>query len=134
MNTKAFFPCGGGSNLILATGMGNQIFFSKNSSLYQVFSPNSQKMTLWHKKLKSLPTQMDFYNSYMVSSLFPRGIIIFQGVLTKFNFLMKSPHLENFANLMKGVGVGGGELGDVLVRVVWVVGRVGGGEGGWCGG
>ena len=26
MNTKAFFPCGGGSNLILGTGMENQIF------------------------------------------------------------------------------------------------------------
>ena len=27
-------------------------------------------------------------------TLFPRGILIFQGVLTKFNFLMKFPHLE----------------------------------------
>ena len=34
-------------------------------------------------------------------TLFPRGIIIFQGVLTKFNFLTKFPHLEKFADLMK---------------------------------
>ena len=27
MNTKAFFPCGGGSNLILGTGRENKIFF-----------------------------------------------------------------------------------------------------------
>ena len=27
MNTKAFFPCGGGLNLILGTGMENQIYF-----------------------------------------------------------------------------------------------------------
>ena len=27
-------------------------------------------------------------------TLFPRGIITFQGVLTKFNFLMKFPYLE----------------------------------------
>ena len=27
MNTKAFLPCGGGSNLILGTGIENQIFF-----------------------------------------------------------------------------------------------------------
>ena len=27
MNTKAFFPCGGGSNLILGTGSENQTFF-----------------------------------------------------------------------------------------------------------
>ena len=26
MSTKAFFPCGEGSNLILGTGMENQIF------------------------------------------------------------------------------------------------------------
>ena len=26
MSTKAFFPCGGGSNLILGTGTENQIF------------------------------------------------------------------------------------------------------------
>ena len=29
MNTKAFFPCGGGSNLILGTGMENLIFFPR---------------------------------------------------------------------------------------------------------
>ena len=34
-------------------------------------------------------------------TLFPRGIIIFQGVLTKFNFSMKFPHLEKFADLIK---------------------------------
>ena len=33
-------------------------------------------------------------------TLFPRGIIIFQGILTKFNFSTKFPHLEKFANLM----------------------------------
>ena len=60
-------------------------------------------------------------------TLFPRGIIIFQGVPTKFNFLMKFPHLEKFANLMKGGGWvgGGGGLGHVLVR-----GEVGGGGAG----
>ena len=26
MNTKVFFPCRGGSNLILGTGRGNQVF------------------------------------------------------------------------------------------------------------
>ena len=34
-------------------------------------------------------------------TLFPRGIIIFQGVLTIFNFSMKFPHLGKFVNLMK---------------------------------
>ena len=65
---------------------------------------------------------MDSYNHWS-PSLFPGGIIIFQGVLTKFNFSMKFPHLEKFANFMKGSGwVGcGGRLGCVLV----------GGGGGW---
>ena len=34
-------------------------------------------------------------------TLFPQGIIIFQGVLTKFHFLTKFPHPKKFVNLMK---------------------------------
>ena len=34
-------------------------------------------------------------------TLFPRDIIIFQGVLTKFHFLTKFPHLEKIVDLMK---------------------------------
>ena len=34
-------------------------------------------------------------------TLFPRGISIFQEVLTKFHILMKFPHLEKVVNLMK---------------------------------
>ena len=34
-------------------------------------------------------------------TLFPMGIIIDQGVLTKFNFSMKFQHLEKIVNLMK---------------------------------
>ena len=34
-------------------------------------------------------------------TLLPWGIIIFQGVLTKFHFLIKFPHLEKFVDLMK---------------------------------
>ena len=44
---------------------------------------------------------MDLCDLYMVPSLFPKGIIIFQGVLTKFNFLTKFPHLEKLADLIK---------------------------------
>ena len=57
MSTKALFPCGGGSNLILGTGMENQIFILRTPATIKFFSSNSQKMTLWCKK-KSLPTQM----------------------------------------------------------------------------
>ena len=50
MNTKAFFPCGGGSNLILETGSENQIFFLRTPADVNLFLQNCQKMTLWHKK------------------------------------------------------------------------------------
>ena len=47
---------------------------------------------------KSLPTHVDLYDQYMVPTLFPRAIIIFQGVQTKFHFLTKFPHLEEFVD------------------------------------
>ena len=68
---QSIYPLWVGSNLILGTGIENQNIFSKNSSHCQVFSPNCQKMTLLQKEEKSLPTQMDFYNLYMVSYTIP---------------------------------------------------------------
>ena len=37
MNTKALFPCGGGSNLILWTGIENLIFFIKTQATINFF-------------------------------------------------------------------------------------------------
>ena len=37
MNTKVFFPCVGGSNLILGTGTENQIFFKELQLLSKSF-------------------------------------------------------------------------------------------------
>ena len=37
MNTKALFPCGGGSNLSLGTGKGNQIFFIRTQAAIKFF-------------------------------------------------------------------------------------------------
>ena len=62
---------------------------------------NSQKLSLWCKK-KSLPTQMDLYDPHWFPTEFPKGIIIFQGVLTKFNFLAKFPHLEKNCRFNEG--------------------------------
>ena len=44
--------------------------FSKNSSRYQLFSSNSQKLSLWCK-IKSLPTHVDLYDPYMVPYTIP---------------------------------------------------------------
>ena len=37
MNTKAFFPYGGRSNLILGTGIENQIFFLRTPATVKFF-------------------------------------------------------------------------------------------------
>ena len=58
MSTKAFCPCGGGSNLILETGMENQIFILITPAAIN-FSSNSQKLSLWCKK-KIIPHPYGF--------------------------------------------------------------------------
>ena len=100
MNTKAFFPCGGGSNLILRTGSENKIFFLRTPANVN-FSQNCQKITLWHKKKNHYPPRWISITLIWSPTLFPRGIIILKEVLTKFNFSMKFPHVEKFANLIK---------------------------------
>ena len=50
MSTRALFPCGEGSNLILGTGTENQIFILRTPGAINFFASNSQKMTLWCKK------------------------------------------------------------------------------------
>ena len=59
MNTKAFLPCMGGSNLILGIGRENQIFLLRTPVTVKFFSQNCPKMTFWCKK-KTLPNQMHF--------------------------------------------------------------------------
>ena len=54
---------------------------------------NSQKLSLWCKK-NHYPSRWICMTHIWFPTEFPRGIIIFQGVLTKLNFLMKFPHLE----------------------------------------
>ena len=68
--------------------------YSKNSSCYQFFSSNSQKMTLWCKVKKPLPTQIHFHSSYMVPYMIPWGNYNFPRSTNKIQFLTKSPHLE----------------------------------------
>ena len=61
---QSTFPLWGRSNLILGTGKENQMFILRTPATIKFFSLNSQKLTLWCKK-KSLPIQMDLYDSYM---------------------------------------------------------------------
>ena len=70
MNTKAFFLCWKGSNLILGIGKENQIFILRTSATIKLFIKFSKNDILVLKK-ESLPNQMDLYDPYMV----PRTIL-----------------------------------------------------------
>ena len=50
MNTKAFFPYGGGSNLILGISRENQMSFLKTPAIVKCFSQKCQEMTFWCKQ------------------------------------------------------------------------------------
>ena len=56
-------------------------------------------MTLWHKKNYYTPRWICITDIWP-PTLFPKGNLIFKGLLTKFNFWMKFPVLEKFINLM----------------------------------
>ena len=57
--------------------------------------------SLWCEKKNHYPPRWICMPHIWFPTEFPRGIIIFQWVLTKFYFLMKFPHLEKIVNLMK---------------------------------
>ena len=50
MSTKAFFPCGGESNLILGTGIESQIFILRTPAAINFFHQIFKKLSLWCKK------------------------------------------------------------------------------------
>ena len=90
---QSIFPLWGRVKLNFRDRYGKPNIFSENSSRCQVFLPNCQKMTLWHKKENHYPPRWICITHIGFSTLFPLGIIIFQGVLTKFKFLIKFLHL-----------------------------------------
>ena len=95
MNTKAIFHCGEGSNLILGIGRENKIFFLRTPATVNFFHQIVRKMILWCKN-NHYPPKWICITHIWSPTLFPRAILIFQGVLTKFNFLMKFPHLKKY--------------------------------------
>ena len=73
--------------------MENQIFILRTPAAIKFFDQILKNCHFGVKK-KSLSMQMDLYDPYKSPTLFPRGILIFQGVLRKFHILTKFPHLE----------------------------------------
>ena len=90
---QSIFPLWGRVKLNFRDRYGKPHIYSKNSSRYQFFSSNSQKMTLCCKK-KPLSTQVYLYSSYMVPHMIPWGNFNFPRSTNKIQFLMKFPHLE----------------------------------------
>ena len=93
MSTKAFFPCGGASNLILGIGTENHIFILRTPAAINFFIKFS-KMTLWCKKKKDITHPDALYTLYMVPHMIPWGNYNFPRSTNKIQFLMKFPHLE----------------------------------------
>ena len=82
---------------------GKPNIYSKNSSCDQVFSSNSQKLSLWCKNKNHYPCRWICMTHIKAPTLFPREIIIFQGVLTKFNFCRNFHIWEKIVDLMKAL-------------------------------
>ena len=81
-----------GGCLVRVVGGVIRLSFQSNS--------NSQKLSLWFKKNHYPPRWICMTHMWFFTE-FPMGIIIFPGVLTKFNFSTKFPHLEKIVDLMK---------------------------------
>ena len=70
MGTKAFFPWGGGSNLILGIGTENQILFLITPAAINYFHQILKNCHFGVKKISFL-THMDLYDPYMVPYTIP---------------------------------------------------------------
>ena len=71
MSTKAFLPCGGGSNLILGTGTENQIFILITPAAIKFFHQILKNCHFGVKK--SFLTHIGLYDPYMVPYTIPYG-------------------------------------------------------------
>ena len=67
---QSTFPLWGRSNLILETGTENQIFILRTPATIKFFHQILKSFHFGVKK-KSLPTQMDLYDPYMVPHTIP---------------------------------------------------------------
>ena len=85
MNTKAFFLCWEGSNLILGIGKENQIFILRTPATVKFFHQILNNCHFGVKK-KSVPTHMDLYDPCMVPYSIPSGHYNFSRGTNKIQF------------------------------------------------
>ena len=84
---QSTFPLWGRVKINFRDRYGKLNIYSKNSSCYQFFSSNSQKLSLLCKK-NHYPPRWICMTHIWSPTLFPRGIMIFQGVLNKLPFFV----------------------------------------------
>ena len=60
---QSIFPCGGGSNLILGTGMESQIFILRTPATVKFFLNRIVKKLLWHNSTDTDPPLNSCYRS-----------------------------------------------------------------------
>ena len=101
---QSTFPLWGRVKLNLRDRYRKLNVFSKNSSRYQLFSSNSQKLSLWCKKL-SLPTHMDLYDPYMVLYNIPQGYYNFPRSTNKIPFFDKISTSGRICQLNEGLKI-----------------------------
>ena len=85
MNTKAFFLCWEGSNLILGIGKKNQVFILRTPDAIKFFHQILKTCHFGVKK-NHYPPRWICMTHIWLPTVFCQGIIIFQGVLTILNF------------------------------------------------
>ena len=90
---QSIFPLWGRVKLNIRDRYRKQILFLINPAAINFFH-QILKICHFGVRKKSFLTHMDCMTHIWSPTLFSRGIITFQGVLTKFNFSMKFPYLE----------------------------------------
>ena len=102
MSTKAFCPCGGRVKLNFRDRYRKPNIYFNNSSCYQLFSSNSQKLSLWCRKKTSFLTHMDLYDLYMVPYTILYGYYNFPRSINKIQFFDEiSISRKKIVDLMK---------------------------------
>ena len=126
MNTKAFFPCGGGSNLIFGTGRKNQtiifntcIIFEKKIRMEKFLSEKKfvRKKTCWENNF----CQKKFYWEKIVLEKYLSEETCWKNNLRK-KFIETKKLLENFLSES-----GGCDKHDLICIFVYQMGRLCGG-------
>ena len=83
---QSILPLWGRVKLNFRDRYGKLNIYFNNSSGYQVFSSNSQKLSLWCKKINSLSTQMDLYDTYKSCHTISSGNFNFPRSTNKIQF------------------------------------------------